>query len=120
MLPPMPWGAEGRRRRRAQRPFNHPAGVIHALDYFIWAALDEVREPTYESRPFSDDERHYNGILNRYYGIDIPSNAEASMPGIPPGPGPFRTTSPMGKSTRLARLPRISRSFNISTIGSAG
>jgi len=40
-----------------------------------------------ESRPFSDDERHYNAILNRYVGSDVPSTAEATMPRMPLGPG---------------------------------
>lgn len=83
----MPWGAEGRRRRRALKPFDYPGEVVHALDYFIWAALDEHLAPTLESRPFTDDERHYNAILNRYFGHDLPSTAEATMPRMSPGPG---------------------------------
>lgn len=80
-------GAERRRRRRALHPFDYPGEVVHALDYFIWAALDEARAPTFDSRPFSDDERHYNAILNRYFGQGVPSTAEATMPRMPPDPG---------------------------------
>jgi hypothetical protein len=53
-----------------------PPEVAHALDFFIWSAMDDAEFRPTEPRPFSDDERHYNAILNRYYGIDVPSTAE--------------------------------------------
>ena len=56
-----------------------PGEVIHALDFFIWAALDEAAFPPTELRPFGDDERYYNAILNKHFGWDIPSTAETSV-----------------------------------------
>jgi len=84
----MRFGETGRRRAKASRPFNMPLEVVHALDFFIWAALDEIVFPPTESRPFSDDERHYNAILNRHFGIDARSTAEASFAiPLPPASG---------------------------------
>ena len=56
-----------------------PGEVVHALDFFIWAALHEAVFPPTELRPFGDDERYYNAILNKHFGYDIPSTAERSV-----------------------------------------
>jgi hypothetical protein len=53
-----------------------PVAVIHALDFFIWSALDDhVLAPT-EARPFSDDERFYNAVLNKHMRNGLASTAE--------------------------------------------
>jgi hypothetical protein len=72
-----------RRRKAAVRKrtgTTDPPEVTHALDFFIWAALDDQELGPMEARPFGDDERHYNAILNRYLDYDVPSTAEMSQP----------------------------------------
>jgi len=77
--------AAAERRRRAavvnRSTFSSiPPEVCHALDFFLWSALDDqVFEPQ-EPRPFSDDERYYNDILNLWYHIDVPSRAQETLP----------------------------------------
>jgi hypothetical protein len=67
---------------------REPAEIIHALDFFIWAALDEIVFPPTEPRPFSDGERYYNAVLNKHFRIDARSTAEESfvLP-LPPAAG---------------------------------
>lgn len=57
----MPWPF----RKRSLRPY--PPAVAAAFDYFIWAALDDLKFVPTESRRFTDDERRYNRILNEYF-----------------------------------------------------
>ena len=54
-------------RRRARRVNQLPPAVVHALSYFVWAALDDMNFLPVESRPFGDDERFYNAILNSHF-----------------------------------------------------
>jgi hypothetical protein len=44
----------------------YPPEVMHAFDYFLWSALDDINLLPTEPRPFGDDERHYNGVLNAH------------------------------------------------------
>jgi hypothetical protein len=53
----------------------YPLEVCHALDFFIWSALDDHALEPQEPRPFGDDERYYNALLNRQFEIDVPSTA---------------------------------------------
>ena len=61
-----------------------PPEVAHALDFFIWSALDDAFFEPQEPRPFGDDERHYNAILNSYYEIDQPSTAQHTLGRVAP------------------------------------
>lgn len=68
------WLSDRRRRSAVAKrsPTSDPPEVAHALDYFIWLALDErqfVSGPQNLRVP-SDDERYYNDILNHYFGTD--------------------------------------------------
>jgi hypothetical protein len=71
------WFSNARRRAAVARGSgtDDPLEVCHALDFFIWAALDDIDFLPKESRPFGDDERHYNAILNAHFRIDVPSSA---------------------------------------------
>jgi hypothetical protein len=77
---------EQRRRRAAvaKRSIwsDWPLEVQHALDYFIWSALDDRALEPHEPRPFGDDERHYNAILNSHFDIDAPSTAQSTWPRV--------------------------------------
>jgi hypothetical protein len=53
---------------------------MHALNFFIWASLDDHEFEPMEPRPFGNDERHYNAILNRDLDDDTPSTATMTMP----------------------------------------
>jgi hypothetical protein len=53
-------------RRRARRIEQLPPPVVHALSYFVWSALDDWNILPTESRPFGDDERFYNNVINAY------------------------------------------------------
>ena len=44
----------------------YPREVLHAFDYFIWSALDDINLLPTETRPFNDEERHYNRVLNAH------------------------------------------------------
>jgi hypothetical protein len=70
---------ELRRRRRVVANWSgtsDPVHVSHALDYFIWSALEDQRLRPREPRPFGPDERRYNAILNRHFRIEESSTAE--------------------------------------------
>jgi hypothetical protein len=83
-----------RRRAAATRPFNVPRAVVHALDFFIWSALDDhVLTPT-GPRTFGDDERFYNAVLNKHLGNGLASTAIQTEMRFPPGPREHRQHVP--------------------------
>lgn len=53
-------------QRRVRRVSGYPAEVVQAFDFFVWSALDDMNLMPTEPRPFGDDERYYNSLLNAY------------------------------------------------------
>lgn len=51
---------------RLAKEFPYPLEVAHALDFFLWAALEDRHGAGNQTREFGQDEKLYNGILNRY------------------------------------------------------
>ncbi len=58
----------GRFHRKAFRPY--PPAVCRALDFFVWAALDDSTFLPTDSRRFTDDEQHRNSVLNAHFFPD--------------------------------------------------
>lgn len=75
--------------RRARGISVDPNEVTHAFDYFVWSALDDRTFQPEKPRPFGDDERYYNAVLNAYLFPDevregeLTSSETKTLPRLP-------------------------------------